>query len=186
MKAKNGFTENTDHISSDSQQKPKQKNTLGDLIKRGGIYRDVSGTTPKEVLNSLIGVLPLSSPEASDKLLEAVLEREALMSTGIGGGIAVPHPRNPIANPDSNDPLEDNDEFVVLAFLQNPIDWHSLDGEKVDTLLLIVTASPKQHLKILSEISFFCRQDDFYKLLKERSSMDKILDFIKVTERNWK
>ena len=107
---------------------------LSELIKRGGVYRDVEGSNPREVLSTLIGVLPFISSISADKLLEAVLEREALMPTGIGGGFALPHPRNPLAAPDpklrtEGSPLADNEQFVVLAFLKEPVDWHSLDGE---------------------------------------------------------
>ena len=151
---------------------------LAELINRGGIYRDVQGSNPREVLSTLIGVLPPVPSFSADELLEAVLEREALMSTGIGGGIALPHPRNPLA-------CSDSEQFAVLAFLKEAVDWHSLDGEKVDTLLLVVSASAKQHLQTLSEITFFCRHENFYHLLKERASLDKLLSFIREAEKNW-
>ena len=101
------------------------------------------------------------------------------MSTGIGKGIALPHPRNPFIQ-------EDSGQFAALAFLEQPVNWYSLDGKKVDTLLLIVSSTAKQHLQTLSEINFLCRQDDFYQLLRKRAGEKELLPFIRETENWWK
>lgn len=155
------------------------KRGLAELIERGGVYSGLQGTTAREVISALIKAVPPVPEVPQDKLLKAVLEREELMSTGIGQGIALPHPRNPLAG-------EDSGQFVALAFLKNPVDWNSLDGERVDTLLLIVAASAKQHLKTMSEITFLCRQKDFCELLKKRASLKELLRFIAEAETNWK
>ena len=155
------------------------KDGFSEFIERGGIYRDIMGENPEEVLTSLVGALPIFPSVPADTLLQAVLERELLMPTGIGKGIALPHPRNPVISPES-------EQFTVLAFLEKPVAWDSLDGEKVDTLMLIVSASAKQHLSALSEINFLCRQEAFIKLLKERPALDEILAFIREAEKKRK
>ena len=152
---------------------------FAELLERGGILYDLEGTSSGEVLSALVNSLKSKLSIPAEKLLEAVMEREALMSTGFGRGIAFPHPRNPMLSSDSG-------QFVSLAFSKTPVDWNSLDGEKVDTLLLIVTASAKQHLGILSEITFFCRKENFCRLLKERAPLEEILGFIRETESSWK
>ena len=151
---------------------------LAELIERGGLYRDVKGNTPREVLDSLIGALPLIPSIPAETLLNAVLEREALMSTSAGGGIALPHPRNPLAGSVS-------EQFVTLAFPEHPINWNSLDGKPVNTLMLIVSASAKHHLQTLSEITFFCREEAFCQLLRERAPKEDLLNFIREAEKNW-
>ena len=152
---------------------------LAEIIKRGGIHRNIPGTTPEEVLTGLVGLLPLLPSTPADTLLQAILEREALMPTGIGRGIALPHPRNPVIPPEG-------EQFAVLAFLEKPVDWNALDGEKVDTLFLVVSTSAKQHLSTLAELSFLCRQEDFYTLLKEKKDFEELLAFIKEAEKRWK
>ena len=152
---------------------------LAELIERGGIYRGVAGTTPREVLNALVKALPPVLPIPANALLQAVLEREELMSTGIGEGIALPHPRNPLVSTET-------EQFAALAFLQSPVNWNSLDGKPVETLLLIVSASAKTHLRVLSEITFFSREEEFRRLLKERASLEDLLCYIKETEKNWR
>jgi len=156
----------------------KAEKGLAELLKKGGIYRDIQGTTLREVLTALVAIIPSIPAVPADRLLRAVLEREALMSTNIGKGIALPHPRNPLAT-------EDSAQYTVLAFLRHRVDWNSLDGDKVDTLFFIVSASAKQHLHTLSEINYYCRQEDFYRLLKERTGSEDILNYIRETEKNW-
>jgi len=152
---------------------------LAELIERGGIYRDIRGTNPREVLFDFIGSLPLIPSVPVNKLFAAVQEREALMSTGIGHGIALPHPRNPLITSKS-------EQFVALAFLDAPVDWNSLDGEWVDTLFLIVSVSAREHLQTLSKINFFCREENFYRLLHERAGQEDLLRFIRETEKTWR
>jgi PTS system nitrogen regulatory IIA component len=112
------------------------------------------------------------------QLLNAVLEREALMSTAIGCGIALPHPRNPqVTEPD--------DQFVTIAFLETPVNWNSPDGAPVHTAILIVSASPKLHLRSLSRLNFFCQQDSFHALLAHRASPEEIVAAIRAAEQTW-
>jgi PTS system nitrogen regulatory IIA component len=152
---------------------------LAELIEKGGVYFNVEGNTPRKVLNALIKSLSLFPSTLSNELLEAVIEREELRSTSIGGGIAVPHPRQPIIE-------TDDEQFVAYAFLKEPVDWYSLDGERVDTLLLIVSSSVRQHLQTMSEVSFFSRQEEFRRLLKKRAPLEELMHFIREAEKNWR
>jgi len=154
-------------------------NGLAELIERGGIYRGVAGTTPREVMTAFIKALPPLPSVPKDTLLQAVLEREELMSTGIGEGIALPHPRNPLVSTEA-------EQFAALAFLDIAVNWNSLDGKPVETLLLIVSASAKTHLRVLSEITFFSREQGFRRLLVGRSSLEELLLYIRETEKNWR
>ena len=155
------------------------KEELAIILERGGVYKNIKGNNPKEVLADLIGSLPINPEVSKDSLLQAVLEREALMPTGIGRGIAIPHPRNPVIPPEAA-------QLIVLAFLENPVDWNSLDGEKVNTLFLVISSSPAEHLQKLSGINFLCRDENFYRMLMERSSLDKLLSYISEAEKQWK
>jgi PTS system nitrogen regulatory IIA component len=151
---------------------------LSELIRRGEVLRGIPGATPKEALTSLIHALRL--PESLDRnaLLQTVLERESLMPTSIGNGIALPHPRNPLIS-------DQSEQFATLAFLEQPVDWQALDNVAVQTLLLIVTASPKMHLHILSRVHFLCRQDTFCDLLSGRASTPEIIEAVSAIERVW-
>ncbi|MDR0601893.1 MAG: PTS sugar transporter subunit IIA [Treponema sp.] len=151
---------------------------LAGLVERGGVLYDVKGTTPRDVLAAIIGALPPRICTDRDGLLRAVLEREELMSTGICGGIALPHPRTPMA--------KEREQFVTIAFPSSPVDWKALDGGEVRSVLLIVSSSAKLHLHTLSMITFLCRQEKFTSLLDSRAPEREIIDSIRKAERNWK
>ncbi|MDR1030568.1 MAG: PTS sugar transporter subunit IIA [Treponema sp.] len=151
---------------------------LIDLIQRGGIYQDIPGTTPSEVLANTIQTIALPPSITREDLLKAVLEREDLMSTAVGNGIALPHPRNPIITC----PQE---QFVSICFLQQPVDWKALDGTAVHTLLLIVSASAKSHLHTLSRITFFCQQESFRRHLQSHASLEHMSALIQAIEQTW-
>jgi PTS system nitrogen regulatory IIA component len=139
----------------------------------------VRGNSPEELLKAMISAIPTLPGIDRERLLEAVLEREALMSTAIGKGIALPHPRTPLIT----DPGE---QRVVIAFPDQEVDWKALDGEPAHTVMLIVSASTKLHLHTLSGINFFCRQERFYDLLKKRPSPEEIISAVNAMEETWK
>jgi PTS system nitrogen regulatory IIA component len=151
---------------------------LAALIERGGVYYNISGDSPREILAETSARLPAFPALDRDILLRAVLEREDLMSTGIGKGIALPHPRTPVLG-DGGDP------FVAIVFPARPVNWNTPDGSKVHTLFLIVSASAKQHLHTLSRINFLCRQETFLSLIKARSSKEEIIAAIREAETAW-
>ncbi|MDR2159284.1 MAG: PTS sugar transporter subunit IIA [Treponema sp.] len=151
---------------------------LADLVARGGIHYDVEGNSPRELLTGLIARISLPPYIEKERLLAAMLEREELMPTGIGDGIALPHPRNPVVD-------RGDRQFVSVAFPARPVPWNALDGKAVHTVILIVSASPKCHLYTLSKINFLCKQDRFYALLEERAAAETIIAAIGEAERAW-
>lgn len=152
---------------------------LGELLERGRIHYGLPGTSIREVLDNFIRAVKVPETVPAQDLLRAVMEREALMPTGAGKGIAIPHPRNPIITGEEG-------QFTAMAFLEHDIDWKALDGKPVNTLILTVSASAQFHLKILSVISFFCQDEKFIRLLGERASEEKIIGYIKQTEKEWR
>ncbi|MCL2127880.1 MAG: PTS sugar transporter subunit IIA [Treponema sp.] len=152
--------------------------SLASLVERGGVYYGIPGTGKKELLASVIGLLPPSAALDREALLREILEREALVSTGMGRGIAIPHPRNPA--PEIKAPL------AAIAFPSRPVDWDSPDGVKVHAFFLLISTSVKQHLGALSKINFLCQQEKFYSLIEARSSKEVIISAIREAEAAWK
>ncbi len=151
---------------------------LIDLVVRGGVFYNLSGNTPEEVLRDAIGTIPVPAGVDRERLLTAMLERESLMPTAAGDGIALPHPRSPlVSDPDK--------QFVAVCFLREPVDWGSLDGKPVGTAILIFSASPKLHLRTLSRVNFLCRQASFRKLLQDRASREELVAAISAAEQTW-
>ena len=68
---------------------------LASAMDLGGVFSGVEGSDKASVLKSCVSLVPGLSPDLHGILYAQLLEREALISTGIGKGIAIPHPRNP-------------------------------------------------------------------------------------------
>ena len=160
-------------------KKENDEESLADLVNRGGVYFNIPGNNPQEILAGIIRQIPAPGDINKDSLLTAVLEREALMPTGIGKGIALPHSRNPVIR-------DEQQQFVTIAFPGRPVNWNALDGCLVHTVMLIVSASAKQHLHILSKINFLCQQEYFYRLLRNKASQNEITQAINEAELAWK
>jgi len=166
--------------------------SLAALIERGGVYYDVPGASPKELIDSVIGLMPQIKGVAPEELRRQIMEREALVSTGVGHGIALPHPRSPVLAPQPSpqgegSPLEGADEppLVAIAFPVMPIDWNTQDGSKVHTVFLIISVSAKQHLNTLSKINFLCQKEKFHSLIEARVSKKEIVAAVKEAENSW-
>ena len=98
-----------------------------------------------------------------------------MMTTGLGEGIALPHPRNPIlADVDS--------ESVSICPLKHPVDFNAIDGLPVHTMIIILSANPRRHLEILSKVSFLCRQPDFVRSIREHSDAEEIIRCVQKAE----
>ncbi|MBN2544731.1 MAG: PTS sugar transporter subunit IIA [Spirochaetes bacterium] len=152
---------------------------LIDLLNKGGFFYKIEGKSVNDVINNAINIIPLPDNINKNDLESLLLERERMMSTSIGHGIAVPHPRNPIIT-------EIENARISVCFLKNSIDFKSMDNELVHTLFIILTANPKRHLEVLAKISFLCRQDDFRELLKKHAPKKRIISYIEEKQKEWK
>jgi PTS system nitrogen regulatory IIA component len=150
---------------------------LAEAIRAGGIYYRVSGADKAEVLSSVVELMRL--PEEVDRryLLEVLLSRESLGSTGIGEGIAVPHVRNPII-------LFSPRPVLTLCFLEQAIDFASIDGEPVHTLFTLVSPTVRSHLGLLSRLAFALRQPDFRRAIAGQAARDQILAAAAVVDQS--
>lgn len=149
--------------------------SLSDLLRAGGIFGDIGGNTKAEVLAEFVERLPLA-PEQDRAFLLSVLEaREAMGSTGIGDGIAIPHVRNPIL-------LQVEQPFVTLGLLRHAIEFGSIDGRPVHALFMVVSPTVPAHLAILARLGFALRDETLRTLLRDRAPADEILDRVALVE----
>lgn len=155
-----------------------QYTSLAELITRGGVHYNLQGSNVEKILTDLVATIPLPTHCNQNTLLTAMLEREALMPTAIGDGIALPHPRAPLIT-------ERNKQLVAICFPDRPVNWHALDGKPVHSVICILSASPKDHLRSLSRISYLCRQGPFATLLAHHASREEILEELQKAEEVW-
>ena len=142
--------------------------SLCETLRIGGIYYRIGGHDKKTVLTEIVGLLKL--PERIDRniLLQILIAREEMGSTALGGGIAIPHVRDPII-------LNVSQPFAALCFLERPVEFGAIDGELVHTLFTLISPTIKTHLHLLSQLSFFLRDPEFHAAVVQHASRDTIL-----------
>ena len=152
---------------------------LADALQSGGVFYRLSGSDKESVLRSVVEHLRL--PEEVDRvfLLEMLLAREALESTGIGEGIAIPHARTPIV-------LHVPKPLVTLCFLERPVDFGALDSQPVHALFTLISPTVKSHLHLLSRIAFALRDEELKSLIRQQGNRDAILAAIQRTSASLK
>lgn len=146
--------------------------SLARKIEKGGVYYGVSGATVEDVYADAIPRLSLPAGVDSTLLLAGLAERERLMTTAIGGGIALPHPRTPLVS-------SEKDERIYVCFLDKPVSFNAMDGKPVFVLFIILSAGPKSHLNILSRLSWLFQQESFQTILKEKPDTRELADAIR-------
>jgi PTS system nitrogen regulatory IIA component len=154
---------------------PDELPPLSALLRDGGIFRDIDGASKHRVLAQFVERLPLPPEQDRAFLLDVLEAREALGSTGIGDGIAIPHVRNPIV-------LHVARPFVTLGLLTQPIEFAAMDGKPVHALFMVVSPVVPTHLRILAQLGFALRDDTLRELLRDRAPAEAILDRIELIE----
>jgi len=155
-------------LLDEARRTPDEIPPLSQLLAVGGIHRDVAGDDKAAVLTSIVARLPLPSDVDREHLLAVLEAREAMGSTGIGGGIAIPHVRNPIL-------LHVDRPLVALFLLRHAVDFDSIDNQPVHAVFLVVSSSIPVHLRILAELGFALRDPKLRELLKQRAADDAVM-----------
>jgi len=163
-------------LLEEARRSPEEVPPISQLLQTGGIHLKVEGEDKSEVLTAIVKRLPLS-PEVDREFLLTVLDaREAMGSTGIGDGIAIPHVRNPIL-------LHVDQPFVTLCLLRRPVEFGAIDGKPVHAVFLVVSPSVPAHLRMLAQLSFVLRDPGLRQLLQDRASPEVILQRIREVEK---
>src|SRR5438067_6676418 len=110
-------------------------------------------------------------------LYHVLLAREALGSTGIGKGIAIPHVRNPIV-------LHLSRPMVTLCFLERAVDFGAIDRKPVTTLFTLISPTVRAHLHLLSRLGFALRDPKFKKAVLGQSTREEIVEALRRVEHS--
>lgn len=160
-----------------ARRTPEELPPLSELLRTGGIFHNVEGTTKPDVLRAMVQRLPLPPDLDREFLLNVFEAREAMGSTGMGDGIAIPHVRNPVV-------LHVERPFVTLCLLRHPVDFDAPDAKPVHALFLVVSLTVPAHLKILAQLGFVLRDEPLRELLRTAASPEAILDRIQFVEES--
>lgn len=170
---KNGMTVSEKMLELSGTSRPVR---ISELIKNGAVLHNVTGRDPKELLADAVKRMKLPAEVKRADVLTSLIEREEMMPTAVGRGIAIPHPRNPI--------IADVDhESITVCFITPPSNYNSVDGKPVHTMFIILSANSKRHLEILSKLLFLCQQKEFIEMLESAKPFEEVMDYIVEAEK---
>jgi len=154
--------------------------TPGDLAEamgRGGVYRGISGEGIAGVLQNAVSRMSMLSATEREELYDRLVSREQLGSTGIGRGVAIPHPRSPLR-------LTADLPLIATCFLNEPMDFHAVDNQPVFVLFILIGDSIDSHLHLLSRLAFCLRDDPFLAFLRGQPEAGVLRERLIVFERH--
>ncbi|MDD5505114.1 MAG: PTS sugar transporter subunit IIA [Candidatus Omnitrophica bacterium] len=163
-------------ILQDDAEADVAKLSLAQAIREGGIHYRIQGRDKKALLGSVVNLLQIPHDVNKDNLLDAMLVREDLGSTGFGEGIAIPHTRYPIV---THIPRP----IVSICFLENPVDYGAIDRKPVSCLFTVISPTVRSHLRILSQIAFVLNNPAVKKAIMCQMARDIILSEIEKAQQ---
>ncbi len=144
---------------------------LTDILKPQNIKAPLQATTKTDAIKELVDLLAANGEVAEpQKVLDAVLEREATRTTGIGNGLAIPHGK-----------CTGTDHLVMaVGKAATPIDFQAIDGRPVNLIWLLSSPPDKTgpHIHALARISRLMTIDRFRHALAAAQTPQEIYDII--------
>ncbi|MEZ5896503.1 MAG: PTS sugar transporter subunit IIA [Parvularculaceae bacterium] len=139
---------------------------LQDILSPDGIVFDLHARCKREALASLAGKAAEITGVPAETIRESLMAREQLGSTGVGRGVAIPHGK-----------IDGLNEIVgVMAKLDQPVDFDSVDDEPVDLIFVLLAPAHASaaHLKALAKVSRLLKDDASREALKGAESPEAL------------
>jgi fructose-specific phosphotransferase system IIA component len=141
---------------------------ITDVLEEQFVRTNLPGTSKEEIIDSMINLIGTSKNVLDkEKVRQAILEREKIMSTGVGNGFAIPHGKTDAVK----------DIVAAFAVTEHPVDYQALDEQPVRLVFLLVGRDSLvgPHIKLLSRISRLMNREEFRKdLLMTKTPKDVI------------
>jgi mannitol/fructose-specific phosphotransferase system IIA component (Ntr-type) len=144
--------------------------TISSILRAEHIFFIPEVTDKGDLIRSMVQSISSFDQEYRDIIIQAVMDREHVMSTGVGGGIAIPHAK-----------IEGFQEtMMVIVKLTVPVEYQSPDAQPVDIAFLVLgsTSNTSSHLKVLSALSRMLINKDVITSIRSARSSEEIMDVI--------
>ncbi len=153
------------------EKEEQDQSSFSIALKRGGVFHNIKGNSIDSVLASAVKNVSGLSESEKEELLDQMIQRENMASTGVGKGIAFPHPRTPCSD-------IINDSTILICFLENEVDYNSIDDVPVFILFLLLCPDTGNHHHLLSRMAFYVRDNNFVNFLKTKPTSEELFDKI--------
>jgi PTS system nitrogen regulatory IIA component len=150
---------------------------LLDFLAKEAILEGLASEDKKGILEELAAPVAKAANTSHENLVKVLMEREQLGSTGIGGGIGIPHGKS-----------KQIDSLVIgFGRSRKGVDFESMDGKPTYIFFLIITPdnSTSLHLKVLARISRLLKSESFKEGLLSAADKDEIYEIIKMEDEDF-
>ena len=148
-----------------------------EVLQKEAILENLVSTDKKGILEELVAPVAKLANVGEEGLVKVLLDREQLGSTGIGGGVGIPHGK-----------LKNLDNFVLgFGLSKKGVDFESMDGKPTHIFFLLVTPenSTGLHLKMLARISRLLKDEAFKAQLINASNQEEIFTIIQEADEEF-
>lgn len=142
------------------------------LFERGEVLENVPGETYEQIYDYICGRVSLPTGLSSADMAQELVQREKVLSTAVGNGIAIPHPRRPLVK-------ISGECKVIVAYLRAPVDMQAPDARKVYVMFILLSDSSQFHIKALSSLAALFKNEEFRRGLQTRPSKSCLLELVK-------
>lgn len=158
-------------VLEEPQSKGNMQFNLYRALYRGGVLQDVAGETKEEVIRTTMRHMGEHYNLDPDVLTELFMDREKMMSTALGHGIAVPHTRDFL--------LDTHYDVMMVVYPKFLLDFGALDGEPVNTLFVLFACGDDRHLNLLSKVAYINSNEKTRAFFRTKPSKERLLEFVK-------
>jgi len=137
-----------------------------DLVSPNAIIPAMKVNGKKQALQEIAAKAAELTGQNEKAILEILLQREKLGSTGVGNGVAIPHGKLPKLG----------NVFGLFARLERPVDFEALDGQPVDLVFLLLApeGAGADHLKALARVARLLRDPETARKLRASNGAEAI------------
>jgi fructose-specific phosphotransferase system IIA component len=151
---------------------------ITDVLEEQFVRTNLPGTNKEEIINSMIHLIGNSRNVLDkEKVRQAILEREKIMSTGVGNGFAIPHGKTDAVK----------DIVAAFAITEHPVDYQALDEQPVRLVFLLVGRDSLvgPHIKLLSRISRLMNKEEFRRELLSSKTPKEVIELFQRQEASY-
>ena len=146
---------------------------LGEIIRPDLMRTDIIPGPKDAILKQLIEPLRETGfARKPEMFLQKTVERERMMTTAIGHGVAVPHPRRPIENMFP-------EPAIVVGISPEGTNFDAIDDQLVHLFFLICATREEIHLQLMAKVGWLCNNDQILAKLKKTASKEQFMEIIK-------
>ncbi len=148
---------------------------VADALERGGAHRIPGNQARQNVIDKIVELAAQIATGGRDSAMQAMLARHSAGPIAIGGGVAIPHVRNPVV-------LNVKAPLIVLCFLEHPVDFGAKDTIPVSSIFTILCPNARVHLHLLAGLSHALRNPAVRRALSSPDNFQAILGAFRAVE----